>query len=176
MRAFMLDTRGLVIGELAVREKLLTREQLDDVVALQEKAKFSQPLGALMLDRKLLSKAQLDSLIRRQKQALAEYEKSVAVSGLFGRIAIERGFITEHELSGAIREQLALDGEGKRHKIGQILIRLKALTLIQFWEIIHAQGLFRCGGCGHNLDAPRIQGSSIYCEKCSKPALSLDEG
>jgi hypothetical protein len=171
----MLDTRGLVIGELAVREQLLTREQLDDVVALQEKSKFSQPLGALMLERKLLSKAQLDSLLRRQKQALADYEKTVSVSGLFGRIAIERGHITEHELAAAIRHQLALDGEGKRHKIGQILIHMKALTLIQFWEIIHAQGLFGCASCGHGLDAPRIQGSSICCEKCGQVALSLDE-
>ena len=172
----MLDTRGLVIGELAVREKLLTRDQLEDIIALQEKSKFSQPLGALMLEKKLLTKHQLDSLLRRQKEALAEYEKAVAVSGLFGRIAIERGYISEHDLAGAIREQLALDGEGQRLKIGQILIRLKSMTLIQFWDIIHAQGLFRCGGCGHNLDAPRIEGSSIFCEKCGKPALSLDEG
>ena len=172
----MLDTRGLVIGELAVREKLISRDQLEDIVALQEKAKFSQPLGALMLEKKLLSKPQLDSLLRRQKQALAEYEKTVSVSGLFGRIAIERGHITEHELAAAIRQQLELDGQGKRHKIGQILIRIKSLTLIQFWEIIHAQGLFKCGGCGHGLDAPRIQCHSIFCEKCGKVALSLDEG
>ncbi len=172
----MLDTRGLVIGELAVREKLISRDQLEDVVALQEKARFNQPLGALMLEKKLLSKPQLDSLLRRQKQALAEYERTVSVSGLFGRIAIERGHITEHELAAAIRQQLELDGQGKRHKIGQILIRMKSLTLIQFWEIIHAQGLFKCGGCGHSLDAPRIQGSSILCEKCGKVALSLDEG
>ena len=172
----MLDTRGLVIGELAVREKLISRDQLDDIVDVQEKSKYSQPLGSLMLEKKLLSKQQLDSLLRRQKQALADYEKAVAVSGLFGRIAIERNYISEHELAAAIREQLALDGQGKRLKIGQILIRMKAMTLIQFWEIIHAQGLFRCGGCGHHLDAPRIQGASIYCEKCGKAALSLDEG
>jgi hypothetical protein len=172
----MLDTRGLVIGELAVREKLISRDQLDDIVDVQEKSKYSQPLGSLMLEKKLLSKQQLDSLLRRQREVLSEYEKTMAVSGLFGRIAIEKGYITEHELASAIREQLALDGEGKRLKIGQILIRMKAMTLIQFWEIIHAQGLFRCGGCGHGLDAPRIQGSSIYCEKCGKAALSLDEG
>ncbi|HXX93446.1 MAG TPA: hypothetical protein VEN81_07415 [Planctomycetota bacterium] len=172
----MLDTRGLVIGELAVRENLLSREQLEDIVSLQEKTKFSQPLGALMLEKQLLSKAQLDSLLRRQKQVIVDYEKTVSVSGLFGRIAIERGHITEHELAAAIRQQLALDGEGKRHKIGQILIHMKAMSIIHFWEIIHAQGLFRCGSCGHGLDAPHIQGSSIYCEKCGKAALTLDEG
>ena len=39
-----------MIGELAVREKLLTRDPLEDVIALQQKSRFSKPLGALMLD------------------------------------------------------------------------------------------------------------------------------
>src|SRR5581483_12473196 len=93
----MLDTRGLVIGELAVRDRLITREQLEDVVAVQSKGGFSQPLGSLMLERKLLSKEQLDNLLKRQKEALLEYEKALSVSGLFGRIAIEVGLITEKQ-------------------------------------------------------------------------------
>ena len=171
----MLDTRGLVIGELAVREKLIDRAQLDRIVALQERRNYAQPIDALMLEQKLLSHQQLESLLKRQKQALSEYERTIAVSGLFGRIAIERGYITERELGEAIRQQLALDAEGKRVKIGQILIRMKSMTLVQFWEIIHAQGLFKCGACGHILDAPRVEGTSLLCEKCHKPALVLDE-
>ena len=171
----MLDTRGLVIGELAVREKLITREQLDHVISLQERRGFAQPLGALMLEQKLLTHPQLDGLLRRQKQTLGQLEREVSVSGLFGRIAIERGFITEKELADAIRRQLAKEGDGQRPKIGQILIQMKSMTLVQFWEIIHAQGLFKCGGCGHNLDAPRIQGPALLCEKCGKPAITVDE-
>ena len=171
----MLDTRGLVIGELAVREKLLTRDQLEHVINLQERRGFSQPLGALMLEQKLLSHAQLDSLLRQQRASLSEFEREISVSGLFGRIAIERGYITEKELSGAIRRQLALDADGKRPRIGQILISMKAMSLVQFWEIIHAQGLFKCGGCGHTLNAPRIEGLALFCEKCGKAAITVDE-
>lgn len=171
----MLDTRGLVIGELAVREKILMREQLDALVGLQQSRGYAQPLGALMIEQGLVTHDQLESLLRRQKQALADYERSLSVSGLFGRIAIERGFIGEKELSNAIRQQLELDYEGKRLKIGQILIRMKAMSPVQFWEIIHAQGLFKCGACGHELDAPRLEGTSLFCEKCGNQALSLDE-
>ena len=172
----MLDTRGLVIGELAVREKLLTRDQLEEIVALQEKARFGQPLGALMLEKKFLSRAQLDSLLRRQKQAIAEFERNLSVSGLFGRIAIEVGFITEHQLAEAIRRQLAREGEGRRLKIGQILLSMKALDSGRFWQILSAQGGFKCGSCGHELDTPRIEKSAIHCEKCGQRALSLDQG
>ena len=37
----MLDTRGLVIGELAVRDHLISRDQLQDVVAVQQKGGFT---------------------------------------------------------------------------------------------------------------------------------------
>jgi hypothetical protein len=171
----VIDTRGLVIGELAVREKLITREQLDHVISLQERRGFRQPLGALMLEQKLLSHAQLDSLLRQQRHSLSEFEREVSVSGLFGRIAIERGYITEKELAEAIRRQLALDADGKRPKIGQILIAMKSMSLVQFWEIIHSQGLFKCGGCGHILNAPRIDGLALFCEKCGKAAITVDE-
>ena len=171
----MLDTRGLVIGELAVREHFLTREQLDEVISHQQRNGFTQPLGALMLERKLLSHEQLDSLLKRQKQAIGEYERTLSISGLFGRIAIDQGYISEKQLAEAIRRQLALDFEKKHTKIGQILLRMKAVTPSQFWEIIHAQGVFRCGHCGHVLDQPRIDNAAIFCEKCAKPALSLED-
>jgi DNA-directed RNA polymerase subunit RPC12/RpoP len=172
----MLDTRGLVIGELAVRDRLISRDQLDGVVADQAKAGFKQPLGSLMLEKKLLSRDQLDSLLKRQKEVLADYEKALSVSGLFGRIAIEVGLITERQLNEAIRRQLELDFEGKHTKIGQILLSMKAISPSGFWEVLRAQGTFRCGDCGHTLDQPRFEKSAIHCEKCGKPALSLDEG
>src|SRR6185295_16743406 len=107
----MLDTRGLVIGELAVRDRLISRDQLEDVVEVQQKGGFSQPLGSLMLERKLLTRPQLDGLLKRQKQVLADYEKTLSVSGLFGRIAIELDMIGEKQLAEAIRRQLSHDFE-----------------------------------------------------------------
>jgi len=172
----MLDTRGLVIGELAVRDRLISRDQLEDVVAVQAKSNFTQPLGSLMLERKLLTKAQLEGLLQRQKEALQEYEKALSVSGLFGRIAIEVGLITEKQLNEAIRRQLSLDFEGKHTKIGQILLAMKAIRPSGFWEIIRAQGSFRCVECGHVLNEPKFEKTAIHCEKCGKPALSLAEG
>jgi hypothetical protein len=169
----MLDTRGLVIGELAVRDRLISRDQLEDVVRVQQKGGFNQPLGSLMLEQKLLTRPQLDGLLLRQKQALHDYEKILSVSGLFGRIAIELGMIGEKELAEAIRRQLAMDFDGRLTKIGQILLQMKAISTSQFWEVIHSQGVFKCGDCGHTLDQPRIQKSSIHCEKCGKAALSL---
>jgi hypothetical protein len=172
----MLDTRGLVIGELAVRDRLISRDQLEDIVAVQAKAGFTQPLGSLMLERKLLTKTQLDALLTRQREAIQEYEKALSVSGLFGRIAIEVGLITEKQLSEAIRRQLALDFEGKHTKIGQILLAMKAIRPSGFWEIIRAQGSFRCLECGHVLNEPKFEKTAIHCEKCGKPTLSLVEG
>jgi len=165
-----------VIGELAVRDRLISRDQLEDVVEVQQKGGFSQPLGSLMLERKLLTRPQLDGLLQRQKQVLQDYEKTLSVSGLFGRIAIELGMIGEKQLAEGIRRQLAADFDGRHTKIGQILLSMKAISPRQFWDVIHSQGAFRCGDCGHTLDKPKILKTAIHCEKCGKPALSLDEG
>ena len=165
-----------MIGELAVRDRLISRDQLEDVVEVQQKGGFSQPLGSLMLERKLLTRPQLDGLLQRQKQVLQDYEKTLSVSGLFGRIAIELGMIGEKQLAEGIRRQLAADFDGRHTKIGQILLSMKAISPRQFWDVIHSQGAFRCGDCGHTLDKPKILKTAIHCEKCGKPALSLDEG
>lgn len=170
----MLDTRGLVIGELAVRENLLTRAQLEDLVVEQHRNGFTQPLGALMLEKRCITREQLDTLLRRQKQAIADYERSLSVSGLFGRIAIELGFLDERRLADAVRRQLALDAEGRHVKIGQILLRQKAITPAQFWQIIRSQGDFRCGQCGRVLDRPAIDDAAVRCDGCGGRVVSVD--
>ncbi len=172
----MLDTRGLVIGELAVREKLVTREQLDELLEAQEREGYTRPIGALMVEKKILTQASLDSLLQRQRQSIADYERFLAISGLFGRIALERCYITPKQLAWAIRRQLAAEQEGKALKIGQILLQTRILKPEYFWEILHAQGSYRCSACGHELDRPRVDGMTVHCEKCDKAVLSLDQG
>jgi hypothetical protein len=171
----MLDTKGLVLGELAVRAGYVTREQLEECIAHQEGNGYASPLGEVMMARGLLTKDKLPLLLERQKEAIADYEQMISVSGLFGRIAVERGFITERQLNACIRTQLMLEMEGDSVKIGQVMIRNGLLSLERFWEIIHSQGDFKCGACGHVLDKPRFSSGSIVCEKCGKPALRVDE-
>lgn len=171
----MLDTRGLVLGEIAVREKLLTREQLDECLAYQEGIRYATSLGEVMVKLGFVRSEFVSALLERQQQAIEGYEKLISVSGLFGRIAVQRGHLTEAQLAHCIRAQIRHEAEGRRRRIGWIMVREKLLTVEQFWDIIHAQGPFLCGHCGHALDHPKFEHLSILCEKCSTPALRLDD-
>jgi hypothetical protein len=170
----MLDTRGLVLGEIAVREKLLTREQLDECLAYQEGIRYASTLGEVMVKLGFVRPEYVTALLERQQQAIEGYEKLISVSGLFGRIAVQRGFVTEAQLAHCIRTQMRLEAEGQRRRIGWIMVREKLLTLEQFWEIISAQGPFLCGQCGHALDHPRFEQLVILCEKCGAASVRLD--
>ena len=171
----MIDTSGLVIGELAVRENLITRAQLEEAVTHQEDSGYKSRLGEILVEKNALSSEKLNDLLVRQKEAITEYEKLISVSGLFGRIAVDRGLITEKQLAVCIRTQLKLDGEGDRVRIGQVMLQNKLIAIQQFWEIIHAQGSFKCGACNASLENPGFDENKILCEKCGLPALVLED-
>lgn len=169
----MIDSHGLVLGELAVRKHLITRKQLDEALNRQADTDFRKPLGEILIAMGAITSDKLDTLLSSQKRAIADYEELLSVSGLFGRIAVESGFITALQLSTCIRRQLQLDGEGKRVKIGHIMIREGVLSPQNFWRIIQMQGPFKCGHCSTPLENPRFEEDRILCEKCGKPALAF---
>lgn len=169
----MIDTRGLVLGELAVREKLLTAEQLDRAIEEQERTGDARPLGEVMVGLGLITPEQLARLLERQAEVVTAYEKQMAVSRLFGRIAVERGYIDERQLATCLRTQLRLKAQGRDAKIGHVMIASGFLAIPKFWEILRAQGDFLCGGCGKSLETPRFDRMAIFCDTCGHAVMTL---
>ena len=59
--------------------------------------------------------------------------------GLFGQIAIEKGYITEEQVDTALQVQKEMDSRGERHKlIGVIMLDLGMLTSEQIVDILKA--------------------------------------
>ena len=119
----------------------------------------------------------LTQLISRAGQRVIA-EMRVKVQAHVGRLSVS---YYDANKSGALVSRIMNDVEGVRNLVGTGLIELSGglLTAVdpaQFWEVIHSQGDFRCGDCGHTLDNPKLLQAAIHCEKCGKPALSLDEG
>jgi hypothetical protein len=169
----MADTRGLVLGELAVREKLLTEVELDECVQQQIDERYRRPLGEIMIARGLIDQAGLDDLLARQRESIAAYEESAEFASLFGRIAVQKGFITEVQLAEALRTQIRRETRGRPAKIGQVMLELDLIDLQKFWRILHAQGDFVCGSCRRAMVNPWFQGDSVVCEHCKVPAFSI---
>jgi len=171
----MIDTQGLVMGELAIREQLVTPEQLEAAVSRQREIQFEKKLGEILVEQGAMTQEKMDDLLTRQKDALKQYEKAISAGGLFGRLAMEFGLVHPDKLADAIRRQLYHDRHGIKAKIGQILVWEGALSIEGFWKILQMQTDFKCPACHESLNDPKFGKMAILCSKCGKPAIVLDD-
>lgn len=169
----MADTRGLILGEIAVREKILTEDELDTCIQQQIDERYRRPLGEIMIEKGFIDREGLDALLMAQRQALDEFERSAEYSKLFGKLAVTKGFITEAQLAEAVRAQIRKHARGLQAKIGQVMIEQGLIDIQRFWEILHEQGDFQCGACGEKLEKPWFKGDTVLCEHCKAPAFTV---
>ncbi len=170
------DSKGLILGELAVQQGLLTADQLDACLQWQIDERNARPLGEVMVDLGFVRREALDALLGEQKAALARFEEAAEYGQLFGRAAVSKGFLTEEMLSQALRAQARAHARGARVKIGQVMIELRVLSIRQFWEVLHAQGDFKCGTCGAAIETPVFRETTVICESCKAPAFEVATG
>jgi hypothetical protein len=167
------DIKQLVLGEIAVREGVLTPTQLDECMQQQIDERFARPLGEIIVEKGFITREELDELLERQQKLIGEFERTANVAGLFGRIAVQKGYLTEEQLEEAVRAQLRQHARGFRSKIGQVMIQQGYLDIQKFWEVLHAQGDMECGVCHHTLEKPWFKGTTVLCENCKTPAFSV---
>ncbi|MGH7769511.1 MAG: hypothetical protein ACREQP_18855, partial [Candidatus Binatia bacterium] len=72
-----------MIGELLVKDGLITQEQLEEAVAVQKKQQVYMPLGEICVDLKFISREQL-------KKTLGTHQKRIAL----GELLINLGLVT----------------------------------------------------------------------------------
>ncbi|MBI2933628.1 MAG: hypothetical protein HYY16_18450 [Planctomycetes bacterium] len=169
----MSDMKGLILGEIALREKILTEEQLDDCLQQQIDERNARPLGEIMIAKGYVDREGLKALLEVQRVAFEQFQQTAQYARLFGKIAMAKGFVTEAKLNEAIRAQIRKHARGLKSKIGQVMIELGFIDIQQFWEIIHAQGDFTCGTCRRLIEKPWFRSDTVVCEHCSAPAFSV---
>src|SRR5258705_13405417 len=112
----------LLLGRIAVREGLLTREQLYDCLTAQERNP-ARKLGRIMVARGYLKQADLDTLLDLQRRLVAEAPGPKG--SLLGQILIERGLATDFQVNEALRLQGRLIDLGivPLPRLGEILVK-----------------------------------------------------
>ena len=100
------------IGELLVKEGLITQEQLQEALLVQKNQKAYMPLGDICVDMKFLSKAALN-------RVLEKYKKRIQLGDLLLKLQL----ITEEQLQLAIAQQKV-----EKKKIGAILVKMGFIT------------------------------------------------
>ncbi len=165
----------LLLGSLAVRDKRITREELREALAVQERNP-ARKLGELLFERLDLARSDLDRLLDAQRQAFGESGDSS--SGLLGRILVGKGFASEFQVGECLRVQGRLVEAGLRPVpvLGAILLKRKYLSNDALETALQLQNfmLYRCPECDARVDIRSGRGgAALECPKCRQEVPPL---
>ena len=183
----MAGEQALVLyGSIAVQEKLLTREQLDEGIRIQENSPGNPPLGEILLDLNYLTPAQHAKILDLQRQALQASAGSPSsgdtrvrrrLDNLFGKLAVSLGFCTPAKINEAIRLQTKDREAGIKTPLGRILCDKQYLDEAQILAILHIQehSVVGCPPCGkwYRAEAGKVPTTCKHCGSALRPATEM---
>src|SRR3989338_5280424 len=108
----MPDEEKLRLGEILIKEGILTEEQLAEVIKFQKGKDSYTPLGEICVASGYLSRHELKALLKK-------YHKKMRI----GEVFLALGIISEKQLE----EALALQKDRKM-RLGELLVEMKVIT------------------------------------------------
>jgi serine/threonine protein kinase/predicted RNA-binding Zn-ribbon protein involved in translation (DUF1610 family) len=156
----MSSGRGdLLIGKIALREGLITREQLFDCLQAQERNP-SRSIGSIMVSRGYLRQEDVDRLVELQQRAFESAPGGADApsrrSVLIGKILADRGLATEYQVNECLRLQgrMAELGIKPVPQLGEILLRRNYVNKEALETALQLQNLqlYTCPDCGAAID------------------------
>ncbi|MBI2901357.1 MAG: hypothetical protein HYY17_14325 [Planctomycetes bacterium] len=159
----MTGSNNLLIGQIALDMKLVTPEQVREVLKEQPRL-----IGAALVAKGYITDEQLVTLIEEQRRRLDEPVDYAGVRKddmLFGRLLVKRGHVGEEFLNLALRRQQELAESGLIKRLGEILVAVGAVTAETVRATLAMQNktLMACPSCGTRFN---VIGEPGPCEKC----------
>ncbi|HVE40436.1 MAG TPA: serine/threonine-protein kinase [Planctomycetota bacterium] len=165
----------LLLGKIALREGLITREQLFDCLQAQERNP-SKSIGSIMVARGYLRNEDVERLVEIQKKAFESGPEGTPTqnrrSVLLGKILVDRGLATEYQVNECLRLQGRMSelGINPVPQLGEILLRRNYVDKAALETALQLQNLqlYTCPECNAAIEitdatTPREE---IKCKAC----------
>lgn len=168
MTADMSPKGDLLLGRIALREGLITKEQLYDCLIAQERNP-ARTLGALLISRGYLRHEDIQKLLDLQSRAMGG---SPARHGaLLGQILVRNGLATEYQVNECLRLQGRMADLGIQPvpQLGQVMMKRGYLKREALETALQLQNLtlYTCPECGAPVDtAGGAAGADPVCARC----------
>lgn len=162
----------LLFGKIALGQGFCTQAQVDECVQMQTVGETDAAVGELLLFKGFITSEQHAKVLEIQKQNLQAREAATPAqseAGLFGKLALREGLLSEDEVNDCLREQ-ARDGE--KRTLGEIMVARGHLTAAQVKDLLEKQQkrLMSCPGCRLSYTVlSHSQGKQILCPRCKNP-------
>lgn len=172
----------LLFGTIALEMGLITRQQLDECLDLQDARDQILPrlLGNLLMARGYLRPADLPRVIREQADRIRQYSARSPLSTRgdpFGQLLVQLGFINRYQLHECVRLQARLHEEhGLALRLGELMARKGYMTREQVRLALGKQvkDIFQCAACGAQIEVRPAKGArKLSCSRCGKPLAAL---
>lgn len=128
----------LLFGKLAVMNKMVSPQQVDECIQLQEmfqKTSVEMTLGEILVKKKYMTQPQVEQIVKAQHYLEVRKEDL-----RFGEIAVANGFTSQGQVHEVLQLQEAVFKKGQDPpRIGQILIEKQYLTQQQVIACLKAQ-------------------------------------
>ena len=164
----------LLIGQIALELKFLSREQLQECIDHQAGRAQPKPIGTLLVESGFLTPEQLATAVDEQKRRLQEslpYAPTQRGAVAFGRLIVERGLTSQEHVNEALRAQQDLAERGVRKRLGELLVEADHLSADAIPDLLKTQGkvLMACTFCGAHLNVLITISEGYPCRKCGMP-------
>jgi DNA-binding response OmpR family regulator/DNA-directed RNA polymerase subunit RPC12/RpoP len=164
----------VLFGRLAQRHGLVTRDQVREVLAIQDRDP-SRKIGELLFERFYLSQAGLDRMLDLQLQAFGGPDNS---GEMFGRLVVGRRLATEFHVREALRLQgrMVEAGLSPVPRLGEILAKRGVLTREALATALELQNFmhYRCPQCGARIGIhPEPAQAPVICPQCRAEVPAL---
>lgn len=167
-----LEGRDLLFGRIALRRGAVSLADLEDSLYLQEREPERGRIGEILVARGLITEVQRRTILEeiRERASLRGDAGLPVAEGLFGRLGVRRGLLSEDQLNAALREQESERAQGRRRRIGIILIEHGALTRAGVERILNFQGkeIMLCDRCAKHFNVRGLL-RSLPCPLCAEP-------
>lgn len=134
----MASPSELLFGKLAVINKMVTQQQVDECIQLQEmfeKTSVEMSLGEILVKKKYMTQAQVDQILKTQHYLEVRKEDI-----RFGEIAIANEFTTQERVHECLQLQEAAFKKGQDPpRLGQLLLEKQYMTQQQVIACLKAQ-------------------------------------
>jgi hypothetical protein len=173
----MASKEDLVLGEIAVKTRLITKEQLNECLHDQKKRTSWKSVGEILVEKQYITNSQLKFLINIQQRNLevkTHQSRRVKQDNLFGRLAIRLGFATEKQVEESLGMQLMIE-ESHFLRLGEIMVKKGYMTDEQLKSIIdfQTQRQVNCSGCGQKYNLVLFnEGAKILCYNCDNEIVA----
>ncbi len=163
-----------LLGQIAIKMGLITKEQLAEALGAQRTAPDHRPLGDYLVERKLIQKRDLLALVEEQKRLVRDATARIQAAredNLFGKVALRLGYCNDKQIAECLtlQEQLPHD---RFMRLGDIMVIKGYLTVEKVRKILDTQKglILYCSHCDTQYNMVLFRpGVSIQCYKCGSP-------